>query len=85
IPAFKDPNKKHISLVFSMASIVFVQIAYFLSVAEIVNVSSYKILLLSLGLFLVLILLALRRISMESINELLEKQQIDEIFLAKSF
>ncbi|RBQ29713.1 NnrS family protein [Aliarcobacter vitoriensis] len=85
IPAFKDPNKKHISLVFSMASIVIVQIVYFLSVAGIVNISSYKILLLSLGLFLVLILLALRRISMESINELLEKQQIDEIFLAKSY
>ncbi|WP_418186163.1 NnrS family protein [Aliarcobacter vitoriensis] len=85
IPAFKDPNKKHISLVFSMASIVIVQIVYFLSVAGIVDINSYQILLLSLGLFLVLILLALRRISMESINELLEKQQIDEIFLAKSY
>ncbi|OCM00159.1 NnrS protein [Aliarcobacter thereius] len=85
IPAFKDPNKKHISLVYAMALIVFSQIAFFLSVAELIKIDSYKILLLSLVFFLVLILLALRRVSMESINQLLEEEKIDDIFLAKSF
>ncbi len=85
IPAFKDRNKKHVSLAYSMVSIVLVQILFFLSVANIVQIDSLKVLLLSLVLMLVLILLALRRVSMESINELLEQEKIDETFLAKSF
>jgi len=83
--AFQDPNKKHISLVFSIFSILVVQIVYFLSIAKIINISSYEVLFLSLGLFLILILLALRRISMGTINSFLEQQQIDETFLAKPF
>ncbi|RXI27589.1 NnrS family protein [Aliarcobacter trophiarum] len=85
IPAFKDRNKKHVSLAYSMVSIVIIQILFFLSVANIIEIDSFKILLLSISLILVLILLALRRVSMESINELLEQEKIDETFLAKSF
>jgi len=85
IPAFKDPNKKHVSLAYSMLSLLIVQIVYFLSEAKLIEVNSFKVLLLSLGLFIVLILIALRRVSMESINELLEQEKIDETFLAKSF
>jgi len=83
--AFQDPNKKHISLVFSIFSILVAQIVYFLSIAKIINISSYEVLLISLGFFLVLILLALRRISMGTINSFLEKEQIDETFLVKPF
>lgn len=85
IPAFKDRNKKHVSLAYSMVSIIVVQTMFFLSVANIIPIDSHKILLLSLGLFFVLILLALRRVSMESINELLEQESIDETFLAKAY
>jgi len=85
IAVFYDPNKKHISLVFSIFSILVTQIVYFLSIAKIVNISSYEVLLLSLGFFLVLILIALRRISMGTINSFLEKEQIDETFLAEPF
>ncbi|WP_198305201.1 NnrS family protein [Arcobacter vandammei] len=85
IPAFKDRNKKHVSLAYSMVSIVLIQALFFLSVANIIELDSFKTLLLSVVLFLVLILLALRRVSMESINELLEQEKIDETFLAKSF
>lgn len=85
IPSFKDRNKKHVSLAYSMVSIVIIQILFFLSVANIIEIDSFKILLLSISLILVLILLALRRVSMESINELLEQEKIDETFLAKSF
>ena len=66
-PVFKDKNKKHVSLAYSMLSIVAVQIAFFLSLEKVIDVDPYRILLLSIGLFLVLILLALRRVSMESI------------------
>lgn len=83
--AFKDRNKKHTSLAYCMLAILFVQILYFLSLVEVVKINSLEILFLSLGFFLVLILLALRRISMESINQLLEQEKIDEIFVAKSY
>ena len=85
IPAFRDRNKKHVSLAYSMVSIVVVQTLFFLSELKLVNLDSFKVLLLSISLILVLILLALRRVSMESINELLEQEKIDETFLAKSF
>ncbi|MCT7492906.1 NnrS family protein [Aliarcobacter cryaerophilus] len=85
IPAFRDRNKRHTSLAYSMVSIVIIQAIFFLSESKILNIDSYKILLLSMIVFLVLILLALRRVSMESINELLNQENISEIFLAKSF
>ena len=85
IPVFKDKNKKHVSLAYSMLSIVAVQIAFFLSLEKVIDVDPYRILLLSIGLFLVLILLALRRVSMESINEMLEYEKIDEVFFARAF
>ena len=85
IPAFKDRNKKHVSLAYSMVSIVIIQALFFASELKILEINSYKILLLSLILVLVLIFLALRRVSMESINELLEQEKIDDTFLAKSF
>ena len=85
VPVFKDRNKKHVSLAYSMLSIVAVQVLFFLSVANLVEFDSYRVLLLALGLFLVLMLLAFRRVSMESINELLEDENIDETFFARSF
>lgn len=85
IPAFKDKNKKHISLVYSMLLIVFAQILFFLAEARLIILDSYKILLLSLGFFLVLIFLALRRVSTEAINHFLEDRNIDEIYMARSF
>lgn len=85
IPVFKDKNKKHVSLAYSMLSIVAVQIAFFLSLKKVIDLDPYRILLLSIGLFLVLILLALRRVSMESINEMLEYEKIDEVFFARAF
>ena len=57
IPAFRDRNKRHTSLAYSMVSIVIIQAIFFLSESKILNIDSYKILLLSMILFLVLILL----------------------------
>lgn len=83
-PIFQDKNKRHISLAFALFAILFIQILFFLSVADIWEIDSYSILLLSLGFFIVLMLLALRRITMESINELFEAQNIDDTFYAKA-
>ena len=83
-PIFQDKNKRHISLAFALFAILFIQILFFLSIADILAIDAYSILLLSIGFFIVLIFLALRRITMESINELLETQNIDETFYSKA-
>ncbi|MFW3441557.1 NnrS family protein [Aliarcobacter butzleri] len=83
-PIFQDKNKRHISLAFALFAILFIQILFFLSIADILAINAYSILLLSIGFFIVLIFLALRRITMESINELLETQNIDETFYSKA-
>ncbi len=82
-PVFADVNKRHISLAFTLLAILIIQTMFFLSVANIITISAYSILILSLGAFIVLILLALRRINMEAINELLEQENIDETFYSR--
>ena len=82
-PVFADANKRHISLGFTLITILIIQIMFFLSVKNIITISSYAILILSIGAFIVLILLALRRVNMEAINELLEQENIDETFYSR--
>ncbi|MFY9075401.1 NnrS family protein [Malaciobacter mytili] len=83
-PVFKDVNKRHISLAFNLIALLFIQSMFFLSISEHLNIESSSILFLALGFFIVLILLALRRINMEAINELLENENIDETFYSKA-
>lgn len=83
-PLFNDPNKRHISLGFSLISISIIQILIFLSLANLVPLEAYDLLIFSLGLFIVLILLAIRRVNIEAINELLEQEGIDESFYARA-
>ena len=82
-PVFADVNKRHISLAFTLVAILIIQTMFFLSVANIITIDTHSILILSLGAFIVLILLALRRINMEAINELLEQENIDETFYSR--
>ena len=79
-PVFADVNKRHISLAFTLLTILIIQTMFFLSVSNIITIDTHSILILSIGAFIVLILLALRRINMEAINELLEQDNIDETF-----
>jgi uncharacterized protein involved in response to NO len=83
-PLFSDVTKRHISLGFSLVSLIIAQGLFFASIAKIIPFDSHAVMLLSLGLFMVLILLALRRVNMEAINELLEHEGIDETFYARS-
>lgn len=83
-PLFADVTKRHISLGFSLVSLIFAQVLFFASAGNLISFDTHSIMLLSLGLFMVLILLALRRVNMEAINELLEHEGIDETFYARS-
>ena len=82
-PVFADVNKRHISLAFTLLTILIIQTMFFLSVSNIITIDTHSILILSIGAFIVLILLALRRINMEAINELLEQENIDETFYSR--
>jgi uncharacterized protein involved in response to NO len=83
-PLFADVTKRHISLGFSLVSLIFAQVLFFASAGNLISFDTHSIMILSLGLFMVLILLALRRVNMEAINELLEYEGIDETFYARS-
>ncbi|WP_417331710.1 NnrS family protein [Halarcobacter sp.] len=83
-PVFEDVNKKHISLAFTLVALLIIQGMFFASISEYLNVDSSAILILALGFFIVLILLALRRVNMEAINELLENENIDETFYSRA-
>ena len=83
-PLFADVTKRHISLGFSLVSLIFAQILFFASAGNLISFDTHSTMLLSLGLFMVLVLLAIRRVNMEAINELLEHEGIDETFYARS-
>ena len=83
-PVVLDPKRRHISLAIGVITILILQIWFFAALLEWVPTNSKDIIFLSLGAFTVLELLALRRINMESINELLEQEGIDETFYARS-
>ncbi len=83
-PVFKDINKRHISLAFTLIALLVIQTMFFLSISGHLDIDSLSILILALGFFIVLILLALRRINMEAINELLESENIDETFYSRA-
>lgn len=84
-PVVLDKHLKHTSIAIALVGITFVQILYFLSLLQILTISNEKILLLALGLFMVLILVALRRVNTEAINFYLEEKGVDEIFYARAF
>ena len=81
---FKDPSKNHYSLAYILIILILLQVFFFSSAASLVDFSAMEVLKLALGAFIVLILLALRRVNMEAINEVLEDEDIDETFYARS-
>ncbi|MCP4971548.1 MAG: NnrS family protein [Arcobacter sp.] len=83
-PVVFDPKRRHLSLAIGLLTLFALQIYFFLSILSFVKTSTYEILLLSLGCFTILELLALRRINMEAINELLEYEGIDETFYSRA-
>jgi len=82
-PIFLDPLRRNISLALTFISIILIQAWFFAAMAGWVETDFMKILKVALGAFMVLELLALRRINTEAINEWLEQQQIDDTFIAR--
>jgi len=84
-PVVLDKLQRHSSIAYTILTLLILQIWFFFSQMGFVETSSMQILKIALGTFMVLTLLALRRVNMESINEIMEDKDIDDIFLARAF
>jgi len=82
-PVMFDKLQRHSSLGYILVILLLSEIWFFASMASLVETPPYEILKVGLGIFMVLELLALRRVNMEALNEILEDEGSDETFLAK--
>ena len=83
-PIFNDPAQRHVSVAYGFVAVQVAQIWFYMGVLGFVSTSPLVILKVSLGIFLVLILLAIRRVNMEAVNEILElEEKNEEVFVAR--
>jgi uncharacterized protein involved in response to NO len=83
-PIFSDPAKRHVSIAYGFVAVQIAQIWFYLSVLGFVKTPTLDILKISLAIFLILILLALRRVNTEAVNEIIELEgKNEEIFFAR--
>ena len=81
--AVLDKLQRHASLGYTAVALFIVEVWFFASQLGFATSSGMEILKVALGLIVVLVLLALRRVNMEAINELMEDKGIDDIFLSR--
>jgi len=78
-----DKLQRHASIGYVLVAILVIETWFFASVAGFAQTSSMDILKVALGAIVVLILLAMRRVNMESVNELMEDKGIDDVYIAR--
>lgn len=78
-----DPLQRHASLGYALVAILAVEIWFFVSKLGFIQTDSMAILKVGLGAIVILVLLALRRVNMEAVNELLEDKGIDDIYISR--
>ncbi|MGE4418451.1 MAG: NnrS family protein [Sulfurimonas sp.] len=82
-PAVLDKLQRHASLGYTMVAIFIIEAWFFAAMAGHAQTDPMDILKLALGSHIILILLALRRINMESVNELMEDKGIDDVYVSR--
>jgi len=80
--AVLDPLQRHASLGYTLIAIFTIECWFFLSVAGLIETDSMAILKVAVGAIVILTLLALRRVNMEAVNELMEDKKIDDIYIS---
>jgi len=78
-----DKLQRHASLGYALVSILAIEIWFFASKLGFATTDAMSILKIALGAVVVLILLAMRRVNMEAINELMEDKGIDDIYISR--
>lgn len=78
-----DKLQRHASLGYVMVVLFGLEAWFFASMAKIASTDAMDILKLSLGAHVILILLALRRVNMEAVNELMEDKGIDDVYISR--
>ncbi len=81
--AVLDKLQRHASIGYTALALFIIEVWFFAAQAGLVETNSLDILKVALGAIVVLILLALRRVNMEAINELMEDKGIDDIFISR--
>jgi uncharacterized protein involved in response to NO len=84
-PTVLDALQRNSSIWFVIACLTSVQALFFLSSVQIIDTEAKDFLILGLYGFVVLIMLVLRRVNMEVINEMIEQKGLDDLFTAKPF
>ena len=82
-PIFKDPAKRHVSIAYGFIAVQVAQIWFYFTVFGWVQTTPLEIMKVSLGIFLVLIILSIRRVNIEAVNEILEQEGYEEVFFAR--
>ena len=78
-----DKLQRHASLGYILVAIFGIEAWFFASQLGLATADSMSILKVALGAIVILILLAMRRVNMEAVNELMEDKGIDDIYVAR--
>lgn len=81
--AVLDKLQRHASIGYTALGLFIVEVWFFASQLGYATTSGMEILKVAVGLIVVLVLLALRRVNMEAINELMEDKGIDDVFISR--
>ncbi len=78
-----DPLQRHASLGYALVTVLAIEVWFFASQLGYASTDVMSILKVALGAIIVLVLLALRRVNMEAVNELMEDKGIDDIYISR--
>ncbi|MFA7610670.1 MAG: NnrS family protein [Sulfurimonas sp.] len=81
--AVLDKLQRHASLGYALLALLIIEAWFFASMAGVASTAPMDILKIGLGGHVVLILLALRRVNMEAVNELMEDKGIDDVYISR--
>ncbi|MBL0707443.1 MAG: NnrS family protein [Sulfurimonas sp.] len=78
-----DKLQRHASIAYAVVALFIIEVWFFASMLGFVETQGIDILKVALGAIVVIVLLALRRVNMEAINELMEDKGIDDVFISR--